>query len=53
LNSDNQDREVNGLFEAMKSFGMDSGTIVTMHQHDKILKEGKTIVVLPAAEFLH
>jgi len=36
----------------MKFFGLDSGTIVTMNQHDKILKDGKTVVVLAPADYL-
>jgi len=48
LNSDNQDREINGLLEAMNSFDLDYGEIITFNSEDLILINGKKINVIPA-----
>ena len=48
LNENNQEREVNGLKEAMKRFGLKKGLIVTYNQKKKI----GSIGVIPAFEWL-
>lgn len=48
LNSDNQDREINGLLEAMIFFDLDFGEIITFNSEDLILINGKEINVIPA-----
>lgn len=52
LNADNLDRELNGLFEAMDFFKLKTGTLVTLHQTDKFERDGKTINVVPAKNYL-
>ncbi|MDR3338921.1 MAG: ATP-binding protein [Candidatus Symbiothrix sp.] len=52
LNTDNENREIGGLFEAMHYFKLDTGTIVTFDANDLIKKDGKTINVVAASEFL-
>jgi uncharacterized protein len=52
LNTDNEDREVKGLFEALKYFNIDNGCIITMKQQDKIQLDGAMINVVTAADFL-
>ena len=48
LTHDNQDREINGLIEAMDFFNKKSGTIITFDTNDIIKISGKTINVIPA-----
>jgi predicted AAA+ superfamily ATPase len=48
LTSDNQDREINGLLEAMDFFNVDEGEILTHDAEDTILINGKKINVMPA-----
>ncbi len=48
LNSDNQEREINGLLEAMDFFNLKTGTILTFDTEDTILTAGKRIEVTPA-----
>jgi predicted AAA+ superfamily ATPase len=52
LNHDNMDRELKGLFEAMTHFGLKEGTLVTFNQADELKKEGMTVTVIPAHQFL-
>lgn len=51
LNGDNQEREINGLIAALQFFNLREGTILTIDQTDKILKDGYTIQVVPAYKF--
>lgn len=51
LNSDSQKREIGGLTDAMHHFNLNRGTIISMHQEDVILHEGKRIEVIPAYKF--
>ena len=52
LTTDNSDREINGLIEAMARFNLNEGIIVTHHQEDCFnLPEG-TIHVIPAHKYL-
>lgn len=48
LNSDNQERELNGLIEAMNMFSHKKGTIITLNQNDFFNFEGKIIEVISA-----
>jgi predicted AAA+ superfamily ATPase len=48
LTQDNQDREINGLLEAMDFFNQESGIIYTYNTDDIIQTAGKTIMVIPA-----
>jgi len=48
LHADNKEREINGLLEAMNSFNLNTGYIITYNQKDKITFENKTIHVIPA-----
>lgn len=52
LNAENQEREVKGLVEAMKSLKIDQGLIVTYDQTDLIKVRDKRIDVVPASVFL-
>jgi len=51
LNDNNLKRETSGLFEAMKTFQLVEGTIVTLSQNDYYKQEGSTIKVVPFHEF--
>lgn len=52
LNSLNVDREINGLFESMRYFKKKEGYIITSNQKDSFAKDGLTIHVLPAWEWM-
>ena len=47
INSDNQTREMNGLWEAMRFFDIDQGELVTLDQEDTLMREGKRIDLIP------
>jgi predicted AAA+ superfamily ATPase len=51
LNTDNEDREIKGLTAAMDFFDQKEGVIITRDSRDCIVKDGKTITVVPAWEF--
>jgi predicted AAA+ superfamily ATPase len=51
LTQDNQDREINGLLEALEFFNLDSGTILTFDTEDLIQTKGKKIEVIPAWKY--
>lgn len=48
LNEDNKDREVDGLMEALETFDLPEGLILTFDQQDILKIDGKTIKVIPA-----
>lgn len=48
LSLENEQREINGLLEAMNFFGLETGTIITFNQEDVIVSNGKRIKVIPA-----
>lgn len=52
LNKDNLEREISGLIEAMKSFKLLEGIIVTLAQNDHFVREGLTVKVIPYHEFV-
>lgn len=51
LNPDNLDRELNGLFEALTFFNLNSGTVITHKQTDRFERDGKTARVVPCHQF--
>lgn len=51
VTTDNMDREVNGLFEAMTYFEKHEGVIVTLDQSDEVIKEDRKIVMVPAHQW--
>jgi predicted AAA+ superfamily ATPase len=53
LHPDNQDREIQGLQEAMLSFNLKLGYIITFNQEDAFkMKDNTTIKVVPAHQFM-
>jgi len=52
LNDENEEREINGLLEAMEKFNLKKGLILTFNQEDKIEKQGKEILVKPVKDWL-
>ncbi len=52
VNTDNQEREEKGLWEAMEEFNLKSGLIVTLNQSDTIINGDKTIELIPLHHFL-
>jgi len=52
LTPDNLDREINGAMEAMKFFELKKAILVTFSDKDVFEKDGCTVAVLPAHEFL-
>ena len=54
LLSENKNREITGLLEAMKFFGLDEGYIYTLDQEDAFVVDGKRVVVKKVREiFIH
>ena len=51
LTRDNEDREIAGLLSALDFFSLSDGTILTADTSDRILKDGKSIQVVPAHQF--
>ncbi len=47
LNEQNKERELRGLAEALKKFGLADGLILTFNQEDKMIYEGKKIMAIP------
>jgi predicted AAA+ superfamily ATPase len=52
LTSDNLDRELKGLEEAMKELNLDSGTIITFDQDDTFDLNGKVVKAIPVWKYL-
>jgi hypothetical protein len=48
ITPDNMGREVEGMLEALHFFLLDLGIIITLNQEDKIIKENKTVLLIPA-----
>lgn len=51
INSDNKDREVNGLLEAMAFFNLSEGYIITLNQKDSLEINSKKIEIIPSYQF--
>ena len=52
LNTDNLDREIDGLMEALAELKLKEGKIITFDQKDRYEKDGHTVEVLPCYEYL-
>ncbi|HQL70824.1 MAG TPA: DUF4143 domain-containing protein, partial [Bacteroidales bacterium] len=52
INSLNIDREVNGLFEAMKYFNKKEAYIITQNQTDSFIKDDLIIKAIPAWKWI-
>lgn len=52
LTPENEEREIEGLIEALRFFHLETGTIVTLNQNDSILQQNMTIHILSASGFL-
>jgi predicted AAA+ superfamily ATPase len=52
LNEENQDREINGLLEALEKFNLKQGIILTYKQDDEFKIKGKKIKVLSVWKWL-
>jgi len=52
LKEETKDREIYGLFDALKEFKLNEGLILTYNQDDHFEIEGKTIKVLPVWKWL-
>ncbi len=52
INQKNEEREINGLLEAMEKYGLKKGTILTQDQEKEISKQGKKITVKPVWKWL-
>ncbi|MDR0231023.1 MAG: ATP-binding protein [Dysgonamonadaceae bacterium] len=53
LNTDNEEREIDGLLNALNYFNLTRGTIITANQQDTIYHGGLEIEVVPAWKFLY
>ena len=53
LNPDNMDRELNGLFKALKHFKLEKGTIVTLNQSDFFKKNNMKVNIVSGQEYLN
>lgn len=52
LNEEDRAREVEGLSEAMKRFGLAQGTIVTLDQEDRLEADERVVQVVPAWKWM-
>ncbi len=52
FNEDNEQREINGLLEAINKFKLKRGLILTFNQDDEFELEGKSVVLLPVWKWL-
>jgi predicted AAA+ superfamily ATPase len=52
LTSQNKDREINGLLEALKKFNLKEGLILTYNQEDNFRLKDKNIKVIPVWKWL-
>jgi Predicted ATPase (AAA+ superfamily) len=51
IHSENKNREIEGLFEAMSFFDLKEGFILTLDQEDSLSVDGKMIRILPIRAF--
>ncbi len=49
---ENKGREIDGLLEALKCYGLSEGLILTMDDEMEINKDGKRIIVMPAWKWM-
>ena len=52
LGLQNEKREIEGLPEAMNQLNLTEGTIITFDQEDKVVKDGKTIRLIPGWKWM-
>ncbi|MEI7594628.1 MAG: ATP-binding protein [Bacteroidota bacterium] len=52
VHSENKDREVNGVLDAMKFFKLREGFILTKDQKDDLIIDGLTVKIIPAREWM-
>lgn len=52
LGLQNEKREIEGLLEAMNQLNLTEGTIITFDQEDKVVKDGKTIRLVPGWKWM-
>lgn len=52
FNSENKEREMNGLLEAMNKFELKEGLILTNNQEDEFILENKKIILKPVHKWL-
>jgi uncharacterized protein len=52
VEQENEKREVEGLLEAMNYLNLTEGAIITFDQEDKLIKEGKTIRLIPGWKWM-
>ncbi len=48
----NEKREIEGLLEAMDQLNLTEGTIITFNQEDRLVKDGKTVKLIPAWKWM-
>jgi predicted AAA+ superfamily ATPase len=53
LNSDNEEREINGLIDALQYFNQSKGVILTANQRDTIYHGNCEVNVMPVWDFLN
>ena len=52
FNEETQNREIDGIFAALKKFSLKEGLILTYNQEDEVFIEGKRIIVMPVWKWL-
>jgi predicted AAA+ superfamily ATPase len=52
LNENSREREIKGLLDALDYFNLSEGMILTYDQEEKLIKEGKKIMILPVWKWL-
>ena len=52
LGLQNEKREIEGILEAMNQLNLTEGTIITFDQEDKVVKDGKTIRLVPGWKWM-
>ena len=52
FNKENQDREINGLVEALNKFKLKEGLLLTNSQEEELKLNGKKIVIKPVWKWL-
>jgi len=50
--SDNKEREINGLLEALNTYKLKEGLLLTSDQEDEIIKQKKKIIIKPVWKWL-
>lgn len=52
LNEKNRDREINGLVDALETFGLKQGTILTLDQQEEVKIKERKIKIIPVWKWL-